>query len=101
MNPISRIDTYFIKVHFNVVLPSTPELPFPLGSPAKIVKALLPSSICLSRPDQRSLHSRRIAETVKGVNKILAVFCAPYASVALAKCLKLLLFDFILCLHSV
>ena len=44
-----------------------------------------------TRPDQRSsLRSRRIAGTVKGVTKILSCyFCAPCASVDLAKCLKL------------
>ena len=48
INPIPRIDTYFSKVHSNIVLPSTLGLPkglFPVGLPVKILKALLPSSI--------------------------------------------------------
>ena len=45
-----------------------------------------------------SLRSRRIAGTVKGVTKILNCICAPCASVDLAQCLKLLLFDFVLLL---
>ena len=48
INPIPGIDTYFSKIHSNIVHPSTPRLPkgsFPVGLPVKILKALLPSSI--------------------------------------------------------
>ena len=41
---IYRIDTYFFKVHSNVVLPSSPGLPnglFPVGLPIKMFKVLL------------------------------------------------------------
>ena len=49
INPIPRIDTYFFKIHSNIVLPSTP-WPFLTslswsGVPVKMLKALLPSSI--------------------------------------------------------
>ena len=40
--PIPHIDTYFFKVHSNIVLPKGI---FPAGAPVKILKALLPSSI--------------------------------------------------------
>jgi hypothetical protein len=43
INPIPRIDTYFFKVHSNIVLPS-----IPVGLPVKTLKALLPSSILAS-----------------------------------------------------
>ena len=43
VNPISRIDTYFFRIHSNIVLPSTP-----VGVPVKILKALLPSSILVA-----------------------------------------------------
>jgi hypothetical protein len=46
---IPRIDTYFFKVHSNIVLPSTllglPKGRIPEGLPVKITKALLPSFI--------------------------------------------------------
>ena len=46
--PMPRIDTYFFKINFNIVLPSTPRTPediFPVGISVKIFKALLPSFI--------------------------------------------------------
>ena len=42
-NPIPVIDTYFFKIHSNIVLPSTPKPPqrsLSLGLPFKILKAL-------------------------------------------------------------
>ena len=42
INLIPRIDTYLLKVHFNIVLPSSLGLPnglFPVGLPVKILKA--------------------------------------------------------------
>ena len=42
INPIPRIDTYFFKVHSNIVFPSSLGLPnslFPVRLPAKIFKA--------------------------------------------------------------
>ena len=48
INPIIRIDIYFFKIHSNTVLPLCPGLPdslFSVGSPVKILKTLLPSSI--------------------------------------------------------
>ena len=45
-SPIPRIDTYFLKIVPNIVLPSTPPKGlFPVGLPVQIFKALLPSSI--------------------------------------------------------
>ena len=55
--PYPRIETYFFKVHSNIILPSTPRLPndlFPVGLPAKILKELLHSSIlaiCPAHPN--------------------------------------------------
>ena len=51
--PITRIDTYLIKVHSNIVLPSTlrpHQRSFPVGLPVKILKVLLPSSILVTCP---------------------------------------------------
>ena len=48
INPIPRIDTYFFKVHSNIVLPSSLGFLnglFPAGLPIKMLKELLPSSI--------------------------------------------------------
>ena len=45
VNLTPRIDTYFFKIHSNIVLPLTPSLlkgPLPVGL---AVKALIPSSI--------------------------------------------------------
>ena len=45
MNTIPPIDIYFLKIHSNIVLPSTPrrfKSLFPVGLPVKILKALLP-----------------------------------------------------------
>ena len=42
---LSRIDTYFFKVHPNIFLPSTPKILFPIGLSVKISKAFLPSYI--------------------------------------------------------
>ena len=40
INPIPRIDTYFFKIHSNIVLPSTPKHSyiglFPIGLPVNI-----------------------------------------------------------------
>jgi hypothetical protein len=49
---------------------------------------------CRRRPSvlYPNLRSWRIAETIKGVTKILSCICAPCTSIALAKCLKLLIF---------
>ena len=48
INPITRIDTYFFKVHSNIVLHLYLGLPighFPADLYVKILKAFLPSSI--------------------------------------------------------
>ena len=58
INPFTRIDTYLFKVHFNIVLPSTPSLSkglFPVGLPVNILKAVLPSSILATCPAHLSL----------------------------------------------
>ena len=46
-NPIPGIETYFFKVHSNIVHPSTPRSNglFPVGLPINILKSLLSSSI--------------------------------------------------------
>ena len=39
------MDTYFFKIHYNIVLPSTPSLSksvFPIDLPVQMLKALLP-----------------------------------------------------------
>ena len=41
---------YFFQVHSNIVLSTTPKGLFPVGLPAKILKALLPSSIWAACP---------------------------------------------------
>ena len=60
--PISPIDTYFFKIHSNIVLPSTPRLclrSLPAGFPFKIFKALLPLSKVIGREDWgRKLDAR-------------------------------------------
>ena len=43
INPIPRIDTYFFKVHSNIVLLPMPKGLFRVGLPVKILKAFLPS----------------------------------------------------------
>jgi len=58
INPIPRIDTYFFKVHCNIVLPSSlgpPKCLFPVGLPVKILKAILPSSILATCPAHLNL----------------------------------------------
>jgi hypothetical protein len=52
-NPIPRIDTHFIKIHSNIVLPSTPRPSYKsrfVGEPINIYKALEPSSILAALP---------------------------------------------------
>ena len=57
INPIPRIDTYFFKIHFNIVLQSTP------------------------RPSQRSLSSRRTRwECSYNKEKNLSTRYPPYFS---------------------
>ena len=53
INPIPRIDTYFLKVHCNIVLHLRLGLPkglFPAGLPVKILKELLPPSSLATLP---------------------------------------------------
>ena len=48
INPVPNIDTYFLKIHSNTVLPLYLGLPkglFLVGLPVNILKAILPSSI--------------------------------------------------------
>ena len=58
INQIPHIDTYFFKIHSNIVLPSTSRLPkglFRVGVPVEILKALLPSYILAKRPTHINL----------------------------------------------
>jgi hypothetical protein len=51
LNPIHALPSYFLKVHFNLVLPRTPGLPsglFPLGVPTKTLYVLF-FSPCMPR----------------------------------------------------
>ena len=48
INPISRIDTYFFKIHSKDL--------FPVGLPVKILKALLPSCILAAWPAHLNLR---------------------------------------------
>ena len=50
LNPIPRIDTYFFKIHSNIVLPPTSRLSKALGLSVKVLKVLLPSSILAKWP---------------------------------------------------
>ena len=53
INPISRIDTYFLKIHYNINLSPVTGFPkglFTVGLPAKRLKTLLPSSILATLP---------------------------------------------------
>jgi hypothetical protein len=58
INLIPRIDTYFFMIHSNIVSHLCLGLPkglFPVSVPAKILKALLPSSILTKWPAHLNL----------------------------------------------
>ena len=59
VNEIPHINTYFFKVHSNIVLSSTPRgLPkilFPVDLPVKVLQALLLSSIMATWPAHLNL----------------------------------------------
>ena len=71
INPISRIDNYFFKVHSNIFPHLRLDLPkglFPVGLPAKILKALLSSSMPCPSQSSRFNHPdyiRWMVQTMK------------------------------------
>ena len=77
INPITRIDTYFFKIHSNIVLPKGF---FPAGVPVKILKALLLSSILATCPVHLNLIDLITLTTLGERYRLRSSYCEAFST---------------------